>query len=354
AIDTPEKNIADLRSLGTITILAKKTAFTSEEIEKIRDFSRSKSFDIVYVPGVLESEVNIYNRFPEDYYYLTINDLVTTSNKEEFYKAYLFDVSPTRDENPFFFQFLRPDRLKETYESTSKKWQIFIEGSYIVYILLVQAIILTLFFVLLPLAGRRKGFKIPHKAGSLSYFFFIGIAFMFVEIPLIQKFILFLGKPVFAISTVLFGLLVFSGLGSLYTNRSTVSARRLKYRLTILVLTVLFYLFFLPVFFAYVRTTNMWLRYAAAVLAIAPIGFLMGMPLPMGIRLVEKIDIKLIPWAWAANGSASVLASILAVILAMHSGFSQVILLASLAYALSMVSVIFAFPPPRLEEQRSR
>lgn len=354
-IEAPYENVAVLRSFGTITVVVKKTAFTPGEIEEIRVFARSRGFDIVYVPGVSESEVNIYNRFPEDYYYLTISDLVTASDREEFYRAYLFDVSPVRDENPFFFQFFKPDRLKETYESIGKKWQIFIEGGYIVYILFVQALVLTLIFVLLPLAGRRGGLEMPQKAGSLSYFFLIGVGFMFVEIPLIQRFILFLGRPVFAVSTVLFGLLVFSGLGSLYTSRSAVSVGRLKHRLTLLVVTVLFYLFFfLPWFFSVVRTTDVWLRYATAVLALAPVGFLMGMPFPMGIRLLEKVDVTLIPWAWAANGSASVLASILAVIIAMHSGFSLVVFLASLIYALSLVSVAVAFRPLRLGGQRGR
>ncbi|MFQ5800966.1 MAG: hypothetical protein ACE5HH_04530, partial [Candidatus Hydrothermarchaeales archaeon] len=353
--DAPEKNIAILRSWGTITVLVKKTAWTREEIEKIKEFAESRRFDLVYVPGILESEVNIYNRFSKDEYYHTINALLTAAKREDFYESYLFDVSPTRDENPFFFHFFKPDRLKETYKSTGEKWQVFIEGGYIVYIILIQALLLCFLFILLPLAGfKGRIAKTPRTLGIIFYFFLIGLAFMLVEIPLIQRFILFLGNPVYAVSTVLFGLLVFSGIGSLYTGRLLTSVGYLRYIVMLLFATVLFYLLFLPWFFGIGLTINMSLKYIVSVLALAPLGFLIGMPLPIGIRLVEKIDSELIPWAWAANGSASVLGSILAVIIAMHTGFSHVMGLASFAYVLSLAGAITAFAPHQQREQNAR
>jgi hypothetical protein len=353
-IPSPEANIAALRSLGTITILIKKEPLTPDEIEKTRDFARSRGFDIVYLPGIQESDVNLFNRFPVDHYYLSINELLTTSSGEDFYESYLFDVRPTWDENPFFFQFLRPDRLKETYKDAGQKWQIFVEGSYIVYILLFQATFLCLFFILLPLAvlKDRMG-ELPINLGSLSYFFLIGLGFMFVEIPLIQKFILFLGKPVFAISTVLFGILIFSGLGSLYTSRAVLTLRRWKQIVILLVIAILLYRLMLPLFFSNFPFPDIRARYVASVIALAPIGFLMGMPLPLGIKFLEKKRRQIIPWAWAANGSASVLASILAVILAMHTGFSNVIFLASIVYFFSLLSITF-FAPPQLRERNVR
>jgi hypothetical protein len=347
--NAPEENIAVIRSLGTITILVKKNAFTSEELSGIRDFARSRRFDLVYLPDLLESEANIYNRMPEAVYYLTTKELLTKpGERRNFFKSYLFNVEPTRDDNPFFFHFFKPDKLRETVRSAGEKWQILVEGGFILYLILLQAIFLCLLFLLLPLAGHRGKLAIDHRKSSvLFYFFLIGLAFMLVEIPLIQRFILFLGKPVYAVSTVLFGLLVFSGFGSLYSNKSSASPRRLRLVLTLLSTTILAYLFLLPVFLGLIKTGDIRLRYLISVLALGPLGFLMGMPLPTGIRLLERIEAGLIPWAWAANGSASVLGSILAVIIALHSGFFLVIALASLAYATSLVIVVITFEPRR-------
>jgi hypothetical protein len=347
-IEAPEKNIAVIRSLTTITILVKKTALTSGEIERIRDFSRIRAFDLVYLPGIDESEANIYNRYVEDHYFLALNELLTTSNREDFFEVYLFDVRPVSDENPFFFQFLKPERISETYHDAGEKWQIFVEGSYVVYLLLIQAAFLSLIIILLPLAGssESRGGMLKNK-GTLAYFFFIGFGFMFVEIPLIQRFILFLGKPVYAVSTVLFGLLLFSGLGSLYTSKFTAPRRHLKNTLPVLAVFILVYQMMLPLFFTLANTDDLGFRYIIGIIALAPIGFLMGMPLPLGIRLLEGVNKNLIPWAWAVNGSVSVLATILAVIIAMHTGFSSVVALAAIAYTLALACVILFFAPPR-------
>jgi hypothetical protein len=186
---------------------------------------------------------------------------------------------------------------------------------------------------------------------SLLYFFLIGLGFMFLEIPLIQKFILYLGKPILAISSVLFGLLLFSGFGSLYTTKTNASVERLRYTLVLLVATIFVYLFLLPNILGQITTANTHLRYLIFVLVLAPLGFIMGMPLPTGIALLKYGNHRLIPWAWAANGSASVLGSILAVLIALGSGFSQVMALGALSYAASLAVLVTFFGPHLQEEQ---
>jgi hypothetical protein len=266
-IASPEANVAVLRSLGTITILIKKEPLSQKDIVNLKEFTRSRGFDTVYLPGIQESDVNLFIRFPMDHYY-------RSSNREEFYESYLFDLRPTRDENPFFFQFLRPDRLKETYKDMGQKWQIFVEGSYIVYILLLQAFLLCLFFILLPLTRIKGRFdEYTKNIGPLSYFFLI-----------------FLGKPVYAISTVLFGILIFSGLGSFYTSRAVITLKGGRHIVILLGVIILFYLLLLPVFFSNFPFTDIRIRYVASVIGLAPIGFLMGMPLPLGIKFLEKND----------------------------------------------------------------
>lgn len=335
-IEHPEHHIAIMRSWGTITIIIKKSELTPHEIAAIRAFSRERKFDLVYVPGITLDEANVYNKFPEPYYYQNINKLF--SDKDRFYGDYLFKVSPVTDEQPFFFQFFKFEKMGPTYESMGKKWQPFVEGGYMTPIIFIQALVLSLVFILLPL--RRIG-KYPQKKGILVYFLCLGFGFMFIEITLIQKFILFLGHPVYAVSAVLFSLLLFAGLGSFYSERLKSPVKVIP----ALSLLIILYLMLLPRIFNLFLGHEIMIRYLISLVTIAPLGFLMGMPFPLGVRITKKINPELIPWAWAVNGCASVLGSILVIMIALSWGFSIVLVLASAVY---LTGLVFIYSSSRL------
>lgn len=335
-IEHPEHHIAIMRSWGTITIIIKKSELTPHEIAAIRAFSRERKFDLVYVPGITLDEANVYNKFPEPYYYQNINKLF--SDKDRFYGDYLFKVSPVTDEQPFFFQFFKFEKMGPTYESMGKKWQPFVEGGYMTPIIFIQALVLSLVFILLPL---RKIGKYPQKKGILVYFLCLGFGFMFIEITLIQKFILFLGHPVYAVSAVLFSLLLFAGLGSFYSERLKSPVKVIP----ALSLLIILYLMLLPRIFNLFLGHEIMIRYLISLVTIAPLGFLMGMPFPMGVRITKKINPELIPWAWAVNGCASVLGSILVIMIALSWGFSIVLVLASAVY---LTGLVFIYSSSRL------
>jgi len=178
----------------------------------------------------------------------------------------------------------------------------------------------------------------------ITYFFCLGLGYMFIEITLIQRFILFLGHPTYAVSTVLFSLLLSSGGGSYFSGRvKQVDGRSLRLLLLVISIISLLYIFLSPVFF-----TLLGLSLAAKLLVssllIAPLGFVLGMPFPLGIRLLSGSRRVLIPWAWAANGCASVLGSILPVIIALSLGFSTVFVLASLTYLIAYFLLLYKHP----------
>lgn len=337
-IENPGEHIAAIRSWGTITILVKKSGFTQEDIESIEEFCREKRFDIVYAPDIKLEEVNIYNRFPEPYYYQVIGGMLTTEDRKGFYDDYLFDISPTTDERPFFFHFFKLSKIIPTYESVGKKWQPFVEGGYLVPIVFIQAFFLSLVFIFLPVYRFRKPGQVPWKV--LGYFLSLGIGFMFIEIALIQRFILFLGHPMYAVSTVLFSVLMFSGMGSLFSERLEV--KKQAFALTILALgtLVLFYLLGLPYIFRIFLGEELLFRGIVSPIILAPLAFLMGIPFPLGIRLTEALNRDLIPWAWAVNGCASVLSSILAVMIALSFGFSSVLVLSGLVYLAGLWAIL--------------
>ncbi len=159
----------------------------------------------------------------------------------------------------------------------------------------------------------------------------IGLAYLLVEIPLIQRFILFLGHPAYALTAILFSLLLFSGLGSHFSDRMP-----FRLGLACLAILLLFGSILLPRIFDFALGFAFPLRLGLTVVLLAPLGFLMGVPFPKGIGWIthwqDASETGLIPWVWAVNGAASVVASVLAALLALSVGFDWVLRLGALCY----------------------
>jgi len=340
-VGDPEDHIAIIRSWSTITLLVKKGRLTTEDGSVIREFCGERKFDIVHMPGLVPSDVNIYNKFPEPYYYRLVHEILYSEDRTGFYREYLFDIAPVTDERPFFFHFFKWDRLSETYESLSGKWQPLVEGGYLVQIVFIQALFLSLVFIFLPMRRFRRETGIIGRGRLLAYFLCLGLGYMFIEIALIQKSILFLGHPVHAVSAVLFSLLVSSGVGSYLSGRLKLKGGRVLIPIILSVcLLAVAYPFLLRNIFSALLGQPMSIRLPTLLLLIAPLGLVLGMPFPTGMRLLNDLSNELIPWAWAVNGCASVLGSILPVIVALSFGFSAVVLLASATYLVGLLMII--------------
>jgi hypothetical protein len=166
----------------------------------------------------------------------------------------------------------------------------------------------------------------------------LGLGFMFVEIAFIQKFILFLHHPLYAVAVVLFAFLLFAALGSRTSARLSPALRHIPFMAVAGL--ALAYLAILPPVFAALMPLPDAARIAVSVLLIAPLAFAMGMPFPLGLAALADRAEDLVPWAWGINGFASVVAAILATLLAIHLGFRAVILLAAGLY----LAAAFVFP----------
>jgi hypothetical protein len=173
-----------------------------------------------------------------------------------------------------------------------------------------------------------------------AYFAAIGVAFFFVEIAFIQKFILFLGHPTYAVAVVLAGFLVFAGCGAWASERLArfLPARptgAIDFAVLGIVLVAVAYLLGAPFVFENFAGLPVGGRALVALALIAPLGFFMGMPFPLGLTLVKRADERLTAWAWGVNGCASVTSAILAVLLAMHLGYVAVVAIALVLYVLA-------------------
>ena len=276
-------------------------------------------------------------------------EILLRSDPEErasFVERYFYDLSPATDDAPFFFNYFRFDRLLAV--SGGESWDAsyhpdFPVGHMVLFSSMAQIVLLGAVLIFLPLRGLKRA-RGPSRARMRVFLYFaaLGMGFMFVEICLMQKFVLFLGHPAFSLSVVLAGILLFSGLGAMASSRvkqvDVFIVRRLLLGIIIAILlemllvnTVLDSLLSLP--FAG--------RVLATVLCLAPIGFLLGMPFPLGIRALGDADPAFAPWAWAINGFLSVFSSLFAIVLAMAVGFNLVLLIAAAIYAVGLRMVPF-------------
>ncbi|MES9947014.1 MAG: spermidine synthase [Candidatus Thiodiazotropha sp.] len=342
-----DKRLLLIRNWQTATLLVKNGTFTSQELDLADTFCQARLFDLAYSHRLNEAQANRYNQLREPYFYRASKQIVS-GDKEQLLENYKFDLQPASDDRPYFHHFFKWESFFEALKLRHQGGMPLIEWGYIILIItLVITTLLSALLILLPLhiISRNTG----TTGGGVSrwrvfyYFFAIGVAFLFIEIATIQKFILFLHHPIYAIAISLAGFLLFAGLGSFVSER--LAKNQSHYRIA--VLAVLFialvsigYLFLLEPLFEQLGHLAMVYKFVISSLLIAPLAFFMGMPFPLAISLMKKQDSNLIPWAWGINGYASVISAGLATLIAIDLGFTAVILIATLLY----FSILMAFP----------
>jgi len=318
-VTDPARHFMVVRAGDTATFIMKRTPFNADEIARLRQVVDRLGFSVLYAPDVTDGD----NWFVQYF---------NASDRDAFFRAYPLDVSPTSDDRPFFFEYYGWSNLGD-----------FRSGKATLVILLAQALLLAAAFILWPLwRFQRHGLTTRGAPQFLGYFAALGIGFILIEVGLMQRFILFLGHPVYSTSVVLFSILTFSGLGSYLSGRllGEEDPRRLQVRvIPLLAVLTLGYVFVLPPLFQAFIGLDLTARVAIAVALLMPLGLLMGMPFPLGIRLVDRLNPGLVAWAWGVNGFCSVLGSILTVMIAQSYGFSIVIGLAVGVYLLGLAVV---------------
>lgn len=319
-----------VRSWATVLILAKNGAFTDEELAAVREFCAARQFDLVYLPDMRPEEANRYNVYPGDPYATAFRELLDSPDRRAFYAARKYDVSPPSDDHPFLYHFFTWRQVPTLLSELGHTWKPFGGSGYLVLLaLLAVATISGAILVLLPVAlgvGRgRKG-----RGRVAAYFGLLGVGFLAVELPLLQRFILFLGHPTTAFATVVASLLLFSGVGSLLARRVPQ-----RWALAALVLAIVLTTVGLRPLFDALLGASLAVRLVATGLSLAPLGLLMGMPFPLGLARLEQEAPELVPWAWAVNGSASVVASVGVALGALAAGFTAVLTTAVVAYVIA-------------------
>jgi len=303
---------------GMCYVLVQRTPFTADEVAHARAFAQRLRFDPIWMPGDVSLPVRPTGARPV---VPLLHQLMTAGDRPSLYRTAAIDIQPSTDDQPFYFV-ERGGPNRQPSEGLSLLWTCF--G------LLVGMVVL---FLGVPLAAMARAGRVPPLSAArfLAYCCLLGVAFMLVEMELFHVFGLLLGSPTYALATVLVGILVFSGAGA--ACASWYQGRRGLAFGGVLVSLALFVLFrggilngLLPLPFA--------MRVAAALFVIAPIGFHLGLPMALGMATVSDQP-SWMTWGWALNGACSVLASVGALLLAIHWGVTSTFLLGMGCYACS-------------------
>jgi predicted membrane-bound spermidine synthase len=323
----------------------KKGPFTDEEIARITEFAEKRDHRVLYTP-LLEEPGNWYVR------------LLQKGERRFFQELHGVNLDVPTDNRPFFehIEGLGIIDTSDPHTPAGIRWIHRIKkfghrisvGDLTLVVLFVEASLLSGFFIFLPLLFQKKRRRpAGGESGALVFFFGIGLGYIIIELCLIQKFVLFLGVPIYSISMVIFALLSSSGAGSYLTRFFAPSgiSRRIFRLAVVLASMLLCYRFFLS------RLLNTFLhlgfpaRLAITMLLIAPLGLVMGMFFPQGIQWMHRRRPEWIPWVWGLNAYATVIGSVLGVAVALAFGFHAVLYLAAAIYLAGSFALLRAAAP---------
>lgn len=308
------------------TIIVGRNPLTETDLDLLDRSYENGRYALLHSPRTTRSKV--------------IQRLIRMGPDDPYFSASPLDFSPTTDDRPFFFNMLR---FRAAFRTGFDRAQVFgtvaanQEAVSVLWTLLLVVLALVTLLILLPLALTIRRVDFRGAMSPMAYFAAIGVAFMLVEISQLQRLSTFLGHPTYSLSVVLFSLLLSSGLGSLVTSRLEPATAAKPARVwAVAILVVLGAVGLLsPGILGALRGADMPARIAISVALLVPMGFLMGMALPFGMRMAAFRSETLTPWLWGVNGAASVFSSILAVVISMAAGITATFWTGTACYALA-------------------
>jgi hypothetical protein len=318
-----------------VVVLAKKTPFTEAEENAVEEHcQRYSDLDPIYAPS--------------DPGHNPFSDLIASNDPYAFARSYAYNVAPVNDNAPFFFFTLKARQiLSELGLHHGIDWKVNLGVLVLLLVLIISAVAVMLFLVLPLLLKRGSDRQSPIP---LVYFIAVGLGYILVEIAFIQRFVLFLGHPTYALTVVIFLLMVSSGAGSLASRRwlTRVQAGWIPLIVAFVVLTC--YVVLLPGRLAALVGMRFEFRLLVSALLLMPLGFMMGMPFPTGLRALAASPVTQSPlaqgaadsaieWAWAMNAAASVLGSVLAMVLAIQFGLTVTLACGAAAYLIALATL---------------
>lgn len=343
---TPGDHMAILRTWNMMTVVASRDILSSAQRQKVREFSRSRHFDLVWLADLRDDEINHYNVLERAFLHEAAEHAVSHSGA--FRDAY-FHTTPPRDHRPWFNRFFRWHSLPEFWQQRGAgsaallEWETLLLWGALVFALVVSALFIGIPLVLLHYRQRTSTNAEGINLAGFVYFAALGLAFLFLEIAFLHKFVLFLRDPMISTAVIIPSFLFFAGCGSglsgRWIQRAVYGEKTSQHAILLAVSGILLFtaitLLLFPILF---RVGAQWpasVRIVISVGLISGQAFWMGMPFPLGIQRLGLHRPAAVPIAWGINGFFSVISVTAATAIALHGGFWLVILPALGCYALA-------------------
>jgi spermidine synthase len=330
----------------------KKRPFTPAEVQEVAAaIANDPRRSFVYMPKVFppdiqaarertEAERDPSINFARSVYNRLLNS--TPEVRSAFVSAYPFRIDPVYDDRPFFFEYYKPGAHTKKDPAISPAHLDAGRGAiayYVLYFLLALCAIICFTCILGPLwVFERRGLEVAGSVPLLLYFACLGAGYMTFELGAMQVLNVYLGDPAYSLALVLAGLLVASGVGAALSSKLSGDVRVISFAATIVAAVIVLWLAWTSYFTARTMQLPLVARGAATLVCLFPVGILLGIPFPTAVKALEKRNRSFIAWAWGVNGVTSVLASIVAIVVAMRVGFKIVVCIAAATYILAMLS----------------
>jgi hypothetical protein len=320
-----QKHVIALKAKDIVTVITSPTAIPPELWQRAQTELLAQGFEIMLGPSTAFDSVT--------------SKLLSDDATAEFFDAQPEYISPSTDDKPFFFY---TSRFGDWLGTGSRN--VFAANNNNLALIslpltLVGAFAAFIFYVIVPFRGIIRSVPGGTLATSVVYFCAIGMGFMLIEISQLQRLMVFLGHPVYGLSVVLFTLLLFGGLGSSTISHEVPSRNQIVGRALGLMVALIGAGLLTPPITALAKSYTTEIRILVSILLLAPPAFFMGMMFPIGMSICRRTQSELMPFLWGANGVASVLASVLGVVISMEFGITFAYAFGCLCYVICVLTL---------------
>jgi hypothetical protein len=333
-----------LAAAGNVaTLIVTKSPFSPAALGALKDAAKANEFAVLLSPDTVAPSAMLEN----------IVSATDRSTLDQTTTGFYLDLTPPTDARPFFFNQLKFVTLFDADVFSHFTHTGVVAGNLVATLTLAMLVLISVALVgatiIVPLRPTVREAGWPLVVGGTVYFGLIGVGFMMVEIALLQRLSVFLGHPTYALSVVLFSLILWTGFGSMASERVRLAGAGKLVAWSVACAAYLFALpFWLPPFLVDLDGADLFVRAGFCVLVLAPAGVLMGFGFPTGMRLVSAISSGPTPWFWGINGAAGVLAASVAVVTSIAFSIDMTLRIGAACYLLiAAPAVLLAFAGTR-------
>jgi spermidine synthase len=302
-----------------VAVLAKKSPFTAEEQESVRrHVASTPKLNVLYMPSAPGQSA--------------FQQLIESNDPYAFSRTYEFNVKPVDDNAPFFFFTIKLGDVVRRAVDKGIDFKVN-AGVAVLMMVFIISLLAVAAFLIVPLLGGRTH---PNPR-PLFYFVAVGLGYILVEIAFIQRFVLFLGHPTYALTVVVFLMLLSSGAGSMLSRKWLSDTQRVRIPLAVIATALIGALFVLPAILVALVHLPFFVKLMLSGMMLAPLGFVMGMPFPTGLRALSSCGEDTLEWAWALNAGASVLGSVLAMVVAIEWSLNVTLAAGAVFYVMALL-----------------